>query len=69
MDQILFWNFIIAIALGALIGTEREMPRNGIKIGGAAGFGGIRSYALLSLLGALTTWMDTMMGGNIWKII
>ena len=68
MDQILFWNFILAIALGALIGTEREMPRSGATPGGAAGFGGIRSYALLSLLGALTTWMDITMGTDIWKI-
>ncbi len=50
MDQILFWNFILAIALGALIGTEREMPRSGTTPGGASGFGGIRSYALLALL-------------------
>lgn len=51
MDQILFWNFILAIALGALIGTEREMPRNTVaKTGGNSGFGGIRSYALLALL-------------------
>ncbi len=69
MDQILFWNFILAIALGALIGTEREMPRTGVKVGWVAGFGGIRSYALLSLLWALTTWMDISMGTDIWKII
>jgi uncharacterized membrane protein (DUF4010 family) len=68
MDQILFWNFILATALGALIGTEREMPRTGIKIGWAAWFGGIRSYALLSLLGAIMTWMDITMQTNIWKI-
>ncbi len=68
MDQILFWNFILAIALGALIGTEREMPRSGTTPGGASGFGGIRSYALLSLLWALTAWMDITMGTDIWKI-
>lgn len=68
MDQILFWDFLLAIGLGALIGIEREMPRTGVKPGGASGFGGLRSYALLSLLGALTTWMDIQMGGNIWKI-
>ncbi len=40
MDQILFWNFILSIALGALIGTEREMPRNNIsKTSGNGGFG------------------------------
>ncbi|MBC7503916.1 DUF4010 domain-containing protein [Candidatus Gracilibacteria bacterium] len=69
MDQILFWNFILAIALGALIGTEREMPRtltNQASVAG--GFGGIRSYALLALLGALTTWLDTIFSSDIWKI-
>ena len=68
MDFIIFWNFILATALGALIGTEREMPRTGIKTGGAVGFGGIRSYALLSLLGAIATWMDITMNTNIWKV-
>lgn len=68
MDYIIFWNFILATALGALIGTEREMPRTGVKMGWAAGFGGIRSYALLSLLGAIATWMDISMNTNIWKI-
>lgn len=68
MDHIIFWNFILAIALGALIGTEREMPRSGAHVGGAAGFGGIRSYALLSLLGAIAAWMDITLNTNIWKI-
>lgn len=69
MDQILFWNFVLSIALGALIGTEREMPRNNIsKTSGNGGFGGIRSYALLSLLGAIMTWLDSVFGTDIWKI-
>jgi uncharacterized membrane protein (DUF4010 family) len=69
MDQILFWNFVLAIALGALIGTEREMPRTAIgKIGGNGGFGGIRSYALLALLGAMATWLDIIFASDIWKI-
>lgn len=38
MDQTLFWGFFLAIALGALIGTEREMPWSGTKPGGATGF-------------------------------
>jgi uncharacterized membrane protein YhiD involved in acid resistance len=33
MDQSIFWAFLLATALGALIGTEREMPWNGSKIG------------------------------------
>lgn len=62
MDQILFGDFILATALGALIGIEREMPRTGTRAGGAHGFGGIRSYALIGLLGAIATWMDIISG-------
>lgn len=69
MDHMLFWNFILATALGALIGIEREMPRIGTKVDqSGGGFGGIRSFALLSLLGAITTWVDMNMGTEIWKI-
>ena len=69
MDHMLFWNFILATALGALIGIEREMHRIGTKVDqSGGGFGGIRSFALLSLLGAITTWVDMNMGTEIWKI-
>jgi uncharacterized membrane protein (DUF4010 family) len=69
MEQSIFWAFLLATALGALIGTEREMPWNGSKVGWASGFGGIRSYALLALLGAMANWMDSVMGtGNLWKM-
>jgi uncharacterized membrane protein (DUF4010 family) len=68
MDQTLFWGFFLAIALGALIGTEREMPWSGTKPGGATGFWGIRSFALLSLLWAMMAWIDLSSGsGNLWK--
>jgi uncharacterized membrane protein YhiD involved in acid resistance len=33
MDQVIFWNFILATALGALIGIEREMPRSQTQVG------------------------------------
>lgn len=68
MDHILFWNIILATALGALVGIEREMPHMGTKANHSGGFGGIRSFALISLLGAFTTWMDMSMGTDIWKI-
>ncbi len=70
MEQSLFFSFLLATALGALIGTEREMPWSGTKPGGATGFGGIRSYALLALLGALMTWLDSTMAADnhVWKI-
>lgn len=45
------------------------MPWSGTKPGGASGFGGIRSYALLALLGAIMTWLDTISGsGHLWKM-
>ncbi len=67
MDQILFWNFILATALGALIGIEREMPRTLSTHREASEFGGIRSYALLSLIGAIAAWIDTIFHTDIWK--
>lgn len=33
MDQAIFWNIILATALGALIGTERAMPWSKKKLG------------------------------------
>jgi uncharacterized membrane protein (DUF4010 family) len=68
MDQILFWNFILAAALGALIGIEREMPRTLSTHREASEFGGIRSYALLALLGGIATWLDISSGTDLWKI-
>jgi len=69
MDISLFLSFLLATGLGALIGIEREMPARGAKSGGATGFGGIRSYALLALLGAITTWLDTVTQSEIWKFL
>jgi len=68
MDQSIFFGFLLATALWALIGTEREMPWSGTKPGWASGFWGIRSYALLALLGAITTWMDIVFSVDIWKM-
>ena len=33
MDQSIFFGFLLATALGALIGTEREMPWSGTRPG------------------------------------
>jgi uncharacterized membrane protein YhiD involved in acid resistance len=50
MEPSVFIGFLLAIALGGLIGTEREMPWSGTKPGGATGFGGIRTYASIAFL-------------------
>jgi uncharacterized membrane protein (DUF4010 family) len=67
MDQSVFLGFLLAIALGALIGTEREMPWSSSQGNGTAGFGGIRSYAILCLIGAVCTWMDIVIRVDFWK--
>jgi uncharacterized membrane protein (DUF4010 family) len=68
MDHSLFWGFLLATSLGALIGTEREMPWSGTKPGWATGFWGIRSFALIGLLGAIASWLDaSTWSGNFWK--
>ena len=48
MEPSVFIGFILALALGGLIGTERELPWSGTKPGGATGFGGIRTYASIA---------------------
>ena len=66
MDQSVFIGFVLAIALGALIGIEREMPRHGIKPGGATGFWGIRTYASIAFFGAIMMWLDNTLEMKIW---
>lgn len=48
MEQSIFFALILSIALGAVIGVEREMPRHGVEPAKGT-FGGIRSYAFLAL--------------------
>ncbi len=69
MEPTVFIGFILAIALGGLIGTERELPWAGIKPGGASGFWGIRTFATISFFGAICAWFDIMLKVNIWIII
>lgn len=69
MEPTVFIGFILAIALGALIGTERELPWAGTKLGWATGFGGIRTFATISFFGAICAWFDKILGVNIWIAI
>lgn len=45
------------------------MPRDGVRPGNAQGFGGIRSYALIATLGAMTVWLDMKYESNLWVIL
>lgn len=56
MDTLVFQNIIIAIVLGLLIGLQREM--NLLYANRQKDFGGARTFALISLIGYLSAWLN-----------
>lgn len=52
-------NFLIALAIGALVGVEREKRRAAEP---GQSFGGIRTYTLLALVGAASAWLARTQG-------
>jgi len=50
----LLQNFAYALAIGALVGIEREKH----KIASLSSFGGVRTFMLLALLGAVGAWLS-----------
>lgn len=56
MDTLVFQNVIIAIALGLLVGLQREMHL--IYANRQKDFGGARTFALISLSGYLCAWLN-----------
>lgn len=48
-------NFLIALLLGALVGTEREKHRRDKR---QSSFGGLRTYILLAQIGAISAWLS-----------
>ncbi len=75
MDFTLFLNFVLARALGMLIGIERDIPFSEEKIDDGdkntsdGSLGGIRFYAMMGFFGAFTTWLDILNGGEYWKVL
>jgi uncharacterized membrane protein (DUF4010 family) len=51
-----FLNFLIAIALGAIIGMEREVEQQKNRI---VDFAGLRTFIFITMLGALTGYLST----------
>ena len=49
-----WWRFAFALLIGALIGLEREFYQQKV---GAPDFAGIRTFSLISLLGAVTAYL------------
>jgi MgtC family len=49
-----FWDFATALLIGALIGVEREKR----KSEGMAGIGGLRTFILFALIGAMAGFLS-----------
>ena len=60
MEFVELRNFGIALLLGALVGIEREKSRTSR---GEPGVGGIRTFVLLSQIGALCAWITVHLNG------
>ncbi len=54
-----WWRFAAALLIGALIGLEREFVQ---QRSGEQEFGGIRTFALMSLLGAVAAYLTQQFG-------
>ncbi len=52
MDTLLILKFLVALALGALIGIERERKQEGAE------FAGIRTFILIALMGTLSAYIS-----------
>lgn len=58
INQMLFFQFFLAWLLWAFIGLERGLPRNYKPVDKENSFGGMRSYSLISLLWAISVFLD-----------
>ncbi|MCI0443657.1 MgtC/SapB family protein, partial [bacterium] len=52
-------NFAVALIIGALIGVEREKKK--AKEDPSVAFGGIRTFILIALAGALSAWLSVQL--------
>lgn len=55
-----FYNFLVALFIGALVGLEREGKK--AAGGGDPGLGGIRTFILVAMAGALAGWLSGELG-------
>ncbi|MDD1758793.1 MAG: MgtC/SapB family protein, partial [Methanotrichaceae archaeon] len=61
MDFTDIFPFLVAILIGALIGTERQRRIAEEKVRGVAG---LRTFTLIALLGALTAELSIQYGSS-----
>jgi uncharacterized membrane protein (DUF4010 family) len=61
-----WWRFAAALLIGALIGLEREFVQ---QRSGEQEFGGIRTFALIALLGAVAAFLTDQYGPLIFLVV
>ncbi len=59
LDATVVRNFAIALAIGALVGIEREKSK---RSRGVASIGGIRTFILFAEAGAVSAWLSQQLG-------
>ena len=62
LDARLVWSLLSALIIGALVGIEREKSK---ALSGNVGIGGVRTFILFSLTGALSAWLAQALGSAL----
>src|SRR5512139_163178 len=59
LDPRLVWGLASALIIGALVGIERERSK---ALSGNVGIGGVRTFILFALTGAVAAWLSQELG-------
>ena len=65
LDTRLVWDLLSALIIGALVGIEREKSK---ASSGNVGIGGVRTFILFSLSGAVAAWLSQTLD-NAWVLV
>jgi len=65
LDPRLVWGLASALIIGCLVGIERERSK---VLSGNVGIGGVRTFILFSLIGAVSAWLSQALG-NAWIFV
>jgi len=65
LDPQLVWGLAAALIIGSLVGIERERSK---ALSGNVGIGGVRTFILFALIGAVAAWLSQALG-NAWIFV
>ena len=65
LDPRLVWGLVSALIIGSMVGIERERSK---ALSGNVGIGGVRTFILFSLIGAVSAWLSQALG-NAWIFV